>query len=181
MKAVLSALCYILLSLLVLANTHDRVFACTCIGHRTIQEELKQMDAVFVGTVLSKHVLTLIDTSARELFPSDTLMRNFRMERSITRYELSVETIYKGRITNNTVILYSAVGGGDCGVRLEAGRKYIIYGERKSPFGQSYDGFKIPEAKNTFWTYECLRTNTFSKEDAAELEKFTAKPKRKSQ
>lgn len=170
-----------ILTLLLLTSFTGRLFACSCIGQRTVEEEVKHADAVVVGTVLSKQLITLTDSTMLKMFPNDTTMRNSPMSKiAIARYDLLVEDIYKGKITNDTLTIYTGLGGGDCGIRFDIGKKYIVYGENETYFGQVNNDFKFPNAKNTFWTYNCLRTTSYFQDDITEIEKYSKKQKRKT-
>lgn len=170
-----------ILTFLLLTSISGRLFACSCIGQRTVEEEVKHADAVVVGTVLSKQLITLTDSTMLKMFPNDSTMRNSAMSKmTIARYDLLVQDIYKGKITNDTLTIYTGIGGGDCGIRFEIGKKYIVYGENETYFGQVNNDFKFPKAKNTLWTYNCLRTTSYFQDEITEIEKFAKKKKRKT-
>ncbi len=170
-----------ILILLLLTSFSGKILACSCIGQRTVEEEVKHADAVFVGTVLSKQLITLTDSTMLKMFPKDTTMRNSLMSKmTIARYDLLVQDIYKGKITRDTLTIYTGLGGGDCGIRFEIGKKYIVYGENETYFGQVNNDFKFPKTKNTFWTYNCLRTTSYYQDEITEIEKFAKKRKRKT-
>jgi TonB family protein len=162
-----------ILTLLLFTSFSGRLSACSCIGQRTVEEEVKHADAVIVGTILNKQIVTLTDSVILKMFPNDTTMRNSPMSKmTIARYDLLVHDIYKGKITNDTLTIYTGLGGGDCGIRFEIGKKYIVYGENETYFGQVNNDFKFPKAKNTFWTYNCLRTTTYYQDEITEIEKY---------
>jgi len=170
-----------ILTLLLLTSISGRLFACSCIGQRTVKEELKHADAVVVGTVISKQLVELTDSTMIKMFPNDTTMRNSPMSKmTIARYDLLVQDIYKGKIKSDTLTIYTGIGGGDCGIRFEIGLKYIIYGENETYFGQVNNDFLFPKAKNAFWTYNCLRTTAYFQDEITEIEKITKKKKRKT-
>lgn len=170
-------LIFILITIL-LTSVTDSLFACSCIGQRTVEEEVKHSDAVLVGTVLSKQLVTLIDSTILKMFPDDTTMRNSPMSKmTIARYDFVVTDIYKGKITSDTLSIYTGLGGGDCGIRFEVGKKYIVYGENETYFGQVNNDFKFPKAKNTFWTYNCLRTMDYYQDEITEIEKYAKRRK----
>lgn len=162
-----------ILTLLLLTNISGRLLACSCIGQRTVEEEVKHADAVIIGTILSKQIVTLTDSAMLKMFSNDTTMRNSPMiKKSFARYDFLVQDIYKGNITKDTLTIYTGLGGGDCGTRFEIGKKYIVYGENETYFGQVNNDFKFPKAKNTFWTYNCLRTTSYFQDEITEIEKY---------
>ena len=162
-----------ILTILLLTSVSGRLFACSCIGQRTVQEEVKHSDAVLVGTIVNKDILTLTDSILLQMFPNDTTMKNSSMTKmTIARYGLLVSDIYKGKITADTVTIYTGLGGGDCGIRFKIGEKYIVYGENNTYFGQVNNDFKFPKGKNAFWTYSCLRTMSYYQDEITEIEKY---------
>ena len=169
-----------ILTLAFLIVFSDNVLACSCIGRRTVQEEVKHSDAVLVGSIINKEMLTLTDSILLQLFLNDTTMKNSPMANmTIARYEMLISSYYKGKITSDTVSIYTGIGGGDCGIRFQIGEKYIVYGENKTYFGQLNNDFKFPREKNAFWTYNCLRTMLFDQDEITEIEKY-AKSKEKN-
>jgi hypothetical protein len=99
---------------------------------------------------------------------------------TIARYDILVQEVYKGKFSKDTLTIYTGLGNGDCGVQFEIGKKYIVYGENETYFGQANNDFKFPKAKNTFWTYVCLRTTQYNQNEIIEIEKFTKKKKNKT-
>ncbi|WP_448529768.1 hypothetical protein [Raineya sp.] len=167
-----------ILTTILLTSLSDSLFACSCIGQRTVEEEVKHSDAVLVGTILSKQLVTLTDSTILKMFPNDTTMRNSPMSKmTIARYDFVVTDIYKGKITSDTLTIYTGLGGGDCGIRFEVGKKYIVYGENETYFGQVNNDFKFPKTKNTFWTYSCLRTMAYYQDEITEIEKYAKRQK----
>jgi len=160
-----------LFTIILLVSVSNHLLACTCIGQRTVKEELKHADAVFVGTVLSKKIIELTDS---------TLERKSLIIRAIARYDLLVHDIYKGKIKNDTLTIFTGLGVGDCGVLFENGEKYIIYGMIDTYFGQMNNNFKFPKSKNSFWTHICLRTTKYHQDEISEIEKIKKKRKRKT-
>ena len=166
----------IILTFLLLTSTIGQSFACSCIGQSTVQEEVKHADAVVVGTILKKQIIALANPELLELFPNDTAIQNEPMNKiNIARYDFLVEAVYKGEITKDTLAIYTGIGNGDCGIRFETGKKYIVYGEAETYFGRVNNNFKFPKTKNTYWTYSCLRTTIYYQDEITEIEKFAKK------
>lgn len=169
------------LTLILLTSISEQLFACSCIGQRTVKEEFNHANAVIVGTIIRKELVVLTDSSTLNQFPNDTPSRNVWMNTiTIARYDLLVYDVYKGKITSDTLTIFTGLGGGDCGIRFEIGTKYIVYGENKTYLGLLNKEFKFPQAKNAFWTYNCLRTNSWFQEEITEIEKFARKRRRKT-
>ena len=160
----------------------ENLSACSCIGQRTVKEEIKHSNAVIVGIILSKELVTITDSTFFKMFSNDSSLRNSPMANmTIAKYELLVQDLYKGKISKDTVIIYTGLGGGDCGFRFEIGNKYIVYGESETYFGQVNNDFKFPKQKNTYWTYICLRTTPYLQEEIEEIEKFAKRKQRTSE
>jgi len=81
--------------------------ACMC-GKLTLKEALSEADQVFIGTVLK-----------RTHSDSDRVY-----------YLVSVTTMFKGNKADS-LIIRTGFGGGDCGVRFEAGKSYVIFSHQQ--------------------------------------------------
>lgn len=151
-------------------------FACSCIGKRTVKEEIKHSDVVVVGKIITKELVTLYDASYTTLFGSDsTIKKGSPYEIVVAKYKLLLTSRYKGKITADTISIYTGLGGGDCGVRFEIGKEYIVYGEDESYFGKINNNWSFPQGRNIFWTNICSRTAIENKEEIYEIEKFRNK------
>ena len=157
----------------------ENLSACSCIGQRTVKEEIKHSDAVIVGIILSGELVTITDSTFFKMFSNDSSLKNSPMSNiTIAKYELLVQDLFKGKISKDTVIIYTGLGGGDCGFRFEIGNKYIVYGESETYYGQVNNNFEFPKEKNTYWTYICLRTTSYFQEEIDEIEKFAKRKQR---
>lgn len=156
--------------------TNSGVYACSCIGQRTVKEEIKYSDAVLVGKIISKELVTLADSTAIKMFTNDsTIRKGFPYEIVIAKFELLLTSKYKGKITKDTIDIYTGLGGGDCGVRFEIGRSYVVYGKNETYFGQINNDWPFPEGKNVYWTNICSRTTIESRDEIEEIEKYRKK------
>lgn len=147
-----------------------QLFACNCNEARSVPEEFKHADAIFVGTILNKEIVFVHKES---LMMYDTFQQDFPgIQYSFVKYTTIVEKLYKGKTTSDTVIIRTGMGGGDCGIRFEVGGKYIVYAESKSYLASIINSLNIPEEQNVYWTYSCLRTTAYYTEEIEELQKF---------
>jgi hypothetical protein len=64
-----------ILTILILTNTSVKLFACSCVGQKTVQEEVKYSDAVLVGKIVSNNLVSLTDSTFLKMFPNDTIMK----------------------------------------------------------------------------------------------------------
>lgn len=51
-----------ILTIFIMASISEQLFACRCQGESTVQGEIKQADAVLVGTIISKEFVVLVDS-----------------------------------------------------------------------------------------------------------------------
>ena len=151
--------------------TNLQSFACYCIGHRTVKEEIKHSNLVITGTIINKENIVLIDSINLKMFPNYPEIS----KKTITRYDFVVDEIYKGKITKDTIQIYTGTGNGDCGITFEMYQKYIVYGENETYFGQINNNFIFPKGVNILWTYICLRTDIYTEEEILEINKFAKK------
>lgn len=155
---------------------NNGIYACSCIGQRTVKEEIKYSDAVLIGKIISKELVTLADSTAIKLFGNDsTITKGYPYETVVAKYELLLTSKYKGKITSDTIKIYTGLGSGDCGVRFEVGKNYIVYGKEETYFGQINNDWLFPKGKNIYWTNICSRTTIESMEEITEIEKYRKK------
>jgi TonB family protein len=147
-----------ILTLLLLTSFSGRLFACSCKGQKSVEEEIKYSDAVFTGTILSKELVKVGDSS-----------KNFT---TVARYYLLVQDFYKGETTSDTLVIFTGLGSADCGVIFDVSQKYIVYGKSEPYF---HFNFEYPKGHNIFWTNSCLRTTSYFQEEIIEIEKFAKK------
>jgi len=80
--------------------------------------------------------------------------------------------IYKGRITKDTLEIFTGMGGGDCGYGFVVGQEYIVYGSRDAYFGSKRKNWPYTRARNRYWTNICTRIVIKNEEEIAEIEQF---------
>ena len=107
---------------------NNGLYACTCNGKRTIKKAIKDYELVVVGSVMSKELVTLIDSVLIKSSQMDDVdFSGYPYELIIAKYKLIVLTQYKGLTTFDTIEIYTGLGKGDCGISFEIGKEYIIY------------------------------------------------------
>lgn len=150
--------------------------ACSCIGQRTVKEEIKYSDAVLTGRIISKNLIKLVDSTAIKMSGNDSLnLKRYPFETIVAKYKFTVTTIYKGKINTDTIEIYTGLGGGDCGILFEIGQEYIVYGREETYFGQTKNDWPFPQGKNIYWTDICSRTTVKNSEEITEIEKYRKK------
>lgn len=164
-----------LTSLLVLGFllVNTEIYACSCIGERTVKEEISYSDAVVVGKIVSQEFVTLVDSEALKMFKVDsTNFNRLSFERTFAKYELVLTHKYKGKITSDTLEIYTGVGNGDCGVRFKIGQTYVVYAKNETYFAQKNNELRFPKGKNLFWTDQCSRTSEVDEKEIREIERY---------
>jgi len=157
-----------ILTILTIVLLNFETKACTCIGESKVKDEIKNKDAVFVGTIAESEEIKIYDT----LSPNKTIYR-VRM-----KYTMVVETIYKGRQFSDTAFIFTGSSGGDCGFNFQIGQKYIVYaGHLKT--ADRYNGEVYIDKKSAFNTNICTRTREYDEQEIKEIEKYLKKKKLK--
>ena len=151
-------------------------YACSCIGESSVKGGIKQSDIVVSGKIISKEQVTLFDSTVAKLFGNDSLeMKGFPYELVVAKYQLVVTNKFKGKITSDTIEIYTGLGGGDCGVRFRVGEEYIVYGNDETYMGQVNNDWPFPKGKNIYWTNICTRTMIKNNHEIFEIEKVVGK------
>ncbi|WP_196888377.1 hypothetical protein [Aureivirga sp. CE67] len=165
-----------LLFILVFFLINTGIYACTCIGKRTFKKEIKNSDAVLVGKIISKELITLVDSTAIKMFANDNIIAKGPLyETVIAKYELLLTSKYKGNTTTDTIVIYTGLGNGDCGVHFKIGRNYVVYSKSETYFGQKYNDWPFPKGKNIYWTNTCSRATLEIEKEIQEIEKHRKK------
>ena len=152
MKLVLAAIAFV-------QFTHS-ASACSCIGERTVPDEFNASAAVFVGRVVAQLEMKLASNP-----------RGFR-DLDMMRYTLVVEKGYRGVTASDTVVVYTGMGGGDCGFRFEVGRRFVVYGVTTEGFASDYSSTYPLSGPNIFRTNICFRTRAFDKAEEQALDEL---------
>lgn len=136
-------------------------YGCTCIGSSTVKSEFKESDVVVVGTLLENRLLTIRDS----LMPA-----GWKTERM--QYTFRISTIYKGKKLDDTIVITSGLGKGDCGFVFSLGEEYILYCNYMDRYYRTGD-----KVKKFLYTDICTRTR--SAKDHDELKELANWRKRK--
>ena len=162
---------YILLTLFTLGFSD--VFACSCQGESTVQGGINSSDFVIVGEIISKDFIDIPYSVQIRQNPTDTFAHNYYpYVHRISKYEIKVERVYKGKTVCDTLDIFTGNGGGDCGYRFEIGEKYIVYGNKVTYFGFSNNDYDYPKDKNCMWTNICTRPTNYYQTEIDEIEKI---------
>ncbi len=156
----------------------NQVFACSCFGTTSTKEAIKESDAVLVGQIINKENVVVTDISAMRTFPKDTLGEySLFYESHIVKYDLLITEVYKGKIKQDTIKIFTGNGGGDCGFQFKVGMKYIIYGMKKSYLANKRSGFNYPSGNSNLWTNSCMRTTLVHQKEINSITKHKRRNK----
>lgn len=151
--------CFLLFGLLILDNNAS---ACSCSrGARLVKDEVKRSSLVIIGKVVSIEKLKV------EIKDS-TILSEIDREAFFHKITFLVFTLFKGKKKGQKVVVYTGLGGGDCGFPFVVGKQYILYGNKNAlPFLRAKK--VLPKGlQKAYWTDICTRTQSFnSKENLA--------------
>ncbi len=162
----------ILLTIAVL--TFNFSFACSCREQRTVVEEVKSVDYVLVGKVLSADTILVADSNQIKSPPDGLLIRELPMAYiRVAHYKVEATKIYKGAMNTTTVDLYSAPDEETCGFQFQIDKEYIIYGSQDvlMYFDDTGD-YQPPKGDDIVWISGCSRTKAKTEKEITELEKI---------
>ena len=164
-----------LVFILLLSTLNYWTYSCNCIGELTVKESIKHSDIVVTGTVISSGFMIVTDSNMIKLFKPDTSLYNkYPYSIIIAKYRIKVEKLFKGKITSDTLTIYTGLGNGDCGFNFKIGYKYIIYGQNKH-YKMINSKFNFPYGPNICWTDICTRTTTFNIDEFNKINNLTKK------
>lgn len=142
--------------------------ACSCFGVPSVYESLLHADAVFSGKVIwTGFADVLYDTVTRQTraagfgsridsFVSSAPRGTHEVAMGGRAFRVVADKKYKGKNLTDTVLIVTNLGDWDCGINLELGKRYFIYGS--GPDLKSRTGAKKARALSIYWCYLCTRT-----------------------
>lgn len=165
-----------IIGVLVFGLSSNTIFACSCVGESTVEDAYNSSDIVVSGQVISTKDEYITDSARiKEMIALgisvdkvDKRLNGFSLKKVL----IKIDTVFKGPATSDTLIIYTGVGGGDCGYRFKAGQKYVIYGDAKSYFADFSKNQDFPNGQNVYWTNICTRTQEYNRTEIKELEKI---------
>ena len=129
--------------------------ACDCV-FLEIGKQIKKSDLVIVGTITSRQFAAYPETFSdpKKSFKNKTIWVG------IIKYKIAVKKIFKGKNLNDTIVLYSGLGGGDCGFVFNLNYNYIIYGRKINSVIDH-----ILAGPDNFFTNVCFGTKKYDEEE----------------
>ncbi|NQX97079.1 MAG: hypothetical protein HRT73_04250 [Flavobacteriales bacterium] len=165
----------LIITIIILIST-TAIYACSCIGEVTVNEELKKSDLVIVGTVIDSQIVKFWgDTTSTKTFfdmgikqgeiDSSLSYEYWKNNNSFAYFELIdftviVEKRFKGTRQTDTITVRTGFGGGDCGFNFNVGQRYLIYAEEEHriKYSQNKPGREKKELIGIYRTNICWRT-----------------------
>ena len=132
---------------------------CTCREEQEIFEAYKSADAVFVAKVIEEEVVNI---------EPSTQMPFFQLQ--VKKYVVVVEQIFKGKLSTDTLFVYTGVNSAECGFDFAVGDRYVIYGDRECYMASGKEARDFPSGRGIYWTSHCTRTRSFDEAEVKELE-----------
>ncbi len=163
MKALVSGTWFLALAALLLVCLPSTAWPCSCVPPPPPAEASEQTDVVFLGRVLAVRPgdtwLGYAGILARQLWSNgrDPYIRKWEASpRALKAVELEVQEGYKG-VSTETVTVYTANGGADCGQDFRQRRRYLVYGYMKDD--------PLTPGSRFVVTSECTRTAHRERDD----------------
>lgn len=125
----------------------------------------KHAEGVFVGKVTRSERVAVDPTDQLPFF------KMYQM-----RLTVQVELRFKGRTmsrggeSGDSVIVYTGVGGGDCGYEFQVGERYVIYTSDGDEIRGRMSASRPLWGRGIYWTSICTRTRRFDEAEIRELE-----------
>jgi hypothetical protein len=113
---IIKAIIVLIAPIIVALFPTERAFACSCVVPGTPEEEFKEFDAVFMGTV----------TSISERPAPDYLSEIDKLFYPKVKIGIKVGQSWKG-VTTDFIYVYTGYGMGDCGYQTTGFETYLFY------------------------------------------------------
>ena len=161
-----------IIAVLIIGLVNLELAACSCRGESTVYGAVKKSDIVVSGQIISIEKEWFLDATTTKNNPKvDSL--NYQLNGyHLSKVQILVSELYKGKIVNDTIVIYTGIGGGDCGYRFKKGMRYIVYGTAESYFGTYFKNRSFPMGQDIYWTNICTRTQQYSSLEIEALERM---------
>lgn len=144
-------------------------FACNCLPGGSIEANVAASNAILRVRVLSISYSNKLDSFnvVVEGDPKNTFAKYWNFYVKI--YKVIVEDTYKGKMSSDTVSIVTGMNGAACGLVMQIGDIFLLYGTVKD-----YQGFSSVQRKATdgklLWANNCSRSMKFYEgEDGPEV------------
>ena len=149
------------------------IFACSCAGKPAVKASVESSAIVVSAVVLSQTITT--DLNSVSTIEGDTNNLTGIYEWPYRIVKLKINTVYKGQVSSDTLVIITATSGASCGVEFETGKQYIIYGKEQYIVNDKPLFKRKPINNNVYWTSLCSRTCRWNKEEEFAIKKLISK------
>jgi hypothetical protein len=141
-------------------------YSCDCKPLKTIKDAVISSDIVIHGKIIK--VIYNKELVHRKSYV-DTLQKIYQKkwytDKNVNEYTVVVQKSYKGTNVNDTIIIRTGLGAGDCGLILKVDSEFIFYASALKYGDIEFDSSK----QKSFWTSSCTRTAIFDKNEEIEI------------
>ncbi|MCB9045291.1 MAG: hypothetical protein H6550_04025 [Chitinophagales bacterium] len=141
--------------------------ACECDVKPCIDSAIKNADFIISGRVLDEKVVRLLRYSGDlQLDPDSVEYAESLFKQALIAYTFKTDNVFKTKngYSSDTIIIYSEVGAGMCGVDFIKNADYIVYATVMPIY---HHGNEI----NIYYTDKCTRTDLYDKKEEQLLKK----------
>ncbi len=159
--------------------TIQNAFGCSCIKKDSLEEAYSKADIIVQGLVVRAELVHLSNKVAiNQLLESGTPLDSIDSHLTdfpMVKVLVEIEKIYKGSSNHDTLTIYTGNSGGNCGFEFITGHNYIIFAQKESYFGESFNMRYLSNSDEFYWVDMCTRTNGFNFREISALEEFIKK------
>ncbi|MET0945161.1 MAG: hypothetical protein ABWY22_07120 [Flavobacterium sp.] len=130
-------------------------FACSCIGKSKMKKEIENTNVVFTGKIVSRKVY------------EEKNEYNENLNFAKVEYKVLIIERLKGEIKTDTLTIFTGLGNGDCGIKFQIGKSYIIYSNYEDEHFNN--GKKVQKYLST---NICTRTIEFENTEYKKIKKY---------
>ena len=130
-------------------------FACSCIGKSKMKKEVEKTNVVFTGKIISSKIY------------EEKNEYNENLNFTEVEYQVLIIERLKGEIKTDTLTIYTGLGNGDCGIKFQTGKSYIIYSNYEDEHFNN--GKKV---QNYVSTNICTRTIEYESKEYKKIRKY---------
>jgi hypothetical protein len=143
--------------------------ACKCQGETTVRAAVQHAQVVISGRVVSRLITTNLKPYGVAVVGDTTDWAYRDMKFPVAVYRLKTDKVYKGKSLADTLTIITPVNGAGCGVRFEAGKRYIVYATVADEITHSNAVRRVATGGRAYWTNLCTRTSSWFEEEDKSL------------
>ncbi|MEW2922397.1 hypothetical protein AB1A65_13060 [Muricauda sp. ANG21] len=122
---------------------------------------VKNSDVVVIGEVVKKNIISKSIRNGNSGKNEQLLLK---------KYGIQISKAYKGVRQDKIVFIYTTSQPSACGLQLNIGETYMIFGTKGSFLPPFLDRELEPFERQSYWSNSCSATQEFTKDLKAEVE-----------